>query len=72
MREALAEAGCVFCGVSVFRRAFGVLLTVVGMAFWMDVVLGVDAEPKTIAMFGFFHLVYGVVLGGFVGAGFLS
>jgi hypothetical protein len=43
--------------------AFAILLTVVGMAFWMNVVLGMDAEPKTMAMFGFFHLVYGVVLG---------
>lgn len=51
---------------------FAVVLTVVGMAFWMNVVLGMDAGPKTMAMFGVFHLVYGVFLGGFVGAGVLA
>lgn len=52
--------------------AFALVLTVVGMGFWMKLVLGLDAEPRTMAMFGLFHLVYGVVLGGFVGTGLLG
>ncbi|WP_254841346.1 hypothetical protein [Natronomonas marina] len=51
---------------------FALVLTVVGMVFWMNVVLAMDAAPKTMAMFGVFHLVYGVVLGGVVGAGVLG
>jgi len=51
---------------------YGIVLTIIGMAFWMNVVLGMDAEPKEMAMFAVFHLVYGVVLGGFVGAGLLA
>lgn len=51
---------------------FALVLTVVGMVFWMKIVLSMDAEPKTMTMFGVFHLVYGVVLGGFVGAGILG
>lgn len=37
-------------------------LTVVGAAFWMNVVLARDPEPNQAAAFGVFHLVYGVVL----------
>jgi hypothetical protein len=37
--------------------------------FWMNVVLGLDPEPKAVGMFLFFHLVYGLVLGGTLGAG---
>jgi hypothetical protein len=51
---------------------FAVALTVVGMGFWMNVVIGGDAEPQEMAMFGVFHLIYGVVLGGVVGAGLLG
>jgi hypothetical protein len=51
---------------------YAILLTVVGMAFWMKIVLSMDAEPKEMGMFAGFHLVYGVVLGGFVGAGLLA
>jgi hypothetical protein len=51
---------------------FAVVLTIIGMAFWMNAVLGMDAEPKTMAMFGVFHLVYGVVLGWFVSTGFFA
>jgi hypothetical protein len=51
---------------------YGLALALVGMVFWMKIVIGLDADAKTAGMFGFFHLVYGVVLGGFVGAGFLA
>lgn len=51
---------------------FALVLTVVGMVFWMKIVIAKDAEPRTMAMFGVFHLVYGVVLGGVVGAGLLG
>lgn len=51
---------------------YAIVLTVIGMVFWMKVVLGLDAEPKEMGMFVVFHLVYGVVLGAFVGAGVLA
>lgn len=51
---------------------YAVLLTVVGLVFWMKVVIGIDGDPKTMGMFTVFHLVYGVVLGAFVGAGVLG
>jgi NAD(P)H-hydrate epimerase len=38
MREALAEAGCVLCGVSVSRRVFGVPRTPAGRTGRLDVV----------------------------------
>ena len=42
---------------------YAVVLTVVGMVFWMKIVLAMNPEPKPVAMFGVFHLVYGLVLG---------
>lgn len=51
---------------------YAIVLTIVGMVFWMKIVLAMDAEPKEMAMFGVFHIVYGLVLGGFVGAGILA
>jgi len=42
---------------------YGVVLTVVGAVVWMNGVLGMDPEPKTIGLFLLFHLVYGGVLG---------
>lgn len=53
-----ALVGSVLWGV-----AFGLVLMVGGMAFWMRIVLAMEPEPKTMATFGFFHVVYGVVLG---------
>ncbi|WP_256296737.1 hypothetical protein [Haloarchaeobius salinus] len=49
--------------------AYAVVLTVVGAMVWMKGVLGMDPDRATAMQFGFFHLVYGLVLGGFVGAG---
>lgn len=49
--------------------AYAAVLTVVGAVVWMKGVLGMDPGRATAMQFGFFHLVYGLVLGGFVGAG---
>lgn len=51
---------------------YAILLTVVGMVFWMKIVIGMDADPKEMGLFVVFHLVYGVVLGAVVGAGVLA
>jgi hypothetical protein len=48
---------------------YAIVLTLFAMVSWMNIVLAMDAEPEEMALFVFFHLVYGVVLGGFVGAG---
>jgi len=50
---------------------YGILLFVVAAAFWMNVVLALDPEPKAVGTFLFFHLVYGAVLGAWLGAGVL-
>lgn len=51
---------------------YGVVLFVVAAAFWMNVVLAMDAEPKEVGAFLFFHLVYGGVLGAWLGSGVLA
>lgn len=51
--------------------AYGLALTVVGAVLWMCIVLGMEPEPPQVAMFTFFHLAYGVVLGAWVGVGVL-
>lgn len=50
-------------GSALWGLAFGLVLMVGGMAFWMRVVLAMEPDPKTTGAFGFFHVVYGVVLG---------
>mgnify|MGYP006926884705 FL=1 len=50
-------------GALLWGVAYAVVLTLVGMVFWMKVVLAMDPEPGTAALFAVFHLVYGVVLG---------
>lgn len=45
---------------------WGIVLFVVSAVFWMNVVLGMDPEPKQAAKFLLFHVVYGVVLGAWV------
>jgi len=49
--------------------AYGVVMFVFAAVFWMKIVLAMDPELPQVAQFLFFHLVYGVVLGGVVGAG---
>ena len=50
-------------GALLWGVGYAVVLTLVGMVFWMKLVLAMDPKPKAVAQFGFFHLVYGVVLG---------
>lgn len=42
---------------------YGLVLMVFGAAFWMNIVLAMDADRQTMMLFGVFHLVYGLVLG---------
>ena len=50
---------------------YGVVLTVVGAVFWMNVVLDMDPDPAMVGTFALFHLVYGAVLGGWISQGLL-
>lgn len=50
---------------------YGIALTVVGAMFSMNVVLGMDADPAVVGTFAFFHLVYGGILGAWLGLGVL-
>jgi hypothetical protein len=50
---------------------YGFVLFVVAAVLWMNVILDLDAEPKMVGMFLFFHLVYGGVFGVVLGAGVL-
>ncbi|MEZ3117143.1 hypothetical protein RYH80_14605 [Halobaculum sp. MBLA0147] len=51
---------------------YGLVLMIVGMGFWMRVVLGMEPDKDMMMMFGTVHAVYGVVLGGFLGTGVLA
>lgn len=53
----------------VYGLAWGVILFVFGAIFWINIVLAMDAERKQVGYFLLFHLIYGVVLGAFVGWG---
>ena len=60
-------------GTAVFwGLAYGVVLFAGAAAFWMKLVLGMEPEPKMVGMFLYFHLVYGAVLGGWLGIGVLG
>jgi len=48
---------------------WGILLFVVGAMFWMNIVLGLDADRSMMVQFGMLHVVYGIVLGVWVGLG---
>jgi len=50
---------------------YGIALTVVGAMLWMNLVLGMDADPTMIGTFALFHLVYGGVLGAWLWVGIL-
>lgn len=47
--------------------AYGILLFVGAAVIWMNIVLDLDADMKMVGTFLFFHLVYGAVLGGWIG-----
>jgi len=51
---------------------YGVVLMIGGMVFWMRLIIGMDPDRDMMMMFGTVHVVYGVVLGGFLGAGILA
>jgi hypothetical protein len=51
---------------------YGIILMIGGMAFWMRTVIGMDPDRDMMMMFAVVHVVYGIVLGAFLGAGVLS
>lgn len=51
---------------------YGIVLMIGGMAFWMRTVIGMKPDKGTMVTFGAVHVVYGVVLGGVLGAGILG
>lgn len=51
---------------------YGIVLFVGAAVFWMNIVLGMEPEMKMVGMFLFFHLVYGAVLGAWLGLGILG
>lgn len=53
-------------GALLWGLVYGIVLFVVAAVFWMKIVLAMDATPAMAAMFLLFHLVYGVVLGGWL------
>jgi len=51
---------------------YGIVLMIGGMVFWMRLIIGMEPDRDMMTMFGTVHVVYGVVLGGFLGAGILA
>ena len=51
---------------------YGIVLMIGGMLFWMRVVIGMEPDKGMMMMFGTVHVIYGVVLGAFLGAGILG
>ncbi|SHH01805.1 hypothetical protein [Halobaculum gomorrense] len=52
--------------------AYGIVLMIGGMLFWMRTVIGMEPDKGMMMMFGTVHVVYGVVLGAFLGAGIIA
>lgn len=50
---------------------YGLALMVVGMVFWMRLLIGIEPDPGTMKQFGVAHAVYGLTLGAFLRTGFL-
>jgi hypothetical protein len=50
--------------------AYGVIL-MIGGVFWMRLVIGMEPDRDMMVMFGTVHIIYGAVLGAFLGAGIL-
>jgi hypothetical protein len=48
---------------------YGLVLMIGGMLFWMRTVIGMEPDRSTMLTFGTVHVIYGLVLGGFLGAG---
>jgi len=51
---------------------WGIVLLIIGMVFWMKAVIGADADREMMMRFVVLHLLYGVVLGAFLGTGLLA
>jgi hypothetical protein len=51
---------------------YGSILMIGGMVFWMRMVIGMEPDRDTMVRFGTVHVVYGIVLGAFLGAGILA
>jgi len=51
---------------------YGIILMIGGMMFWMRMVIGMEPDRDMMMMFGTVHVIYGVVLGAFLGAGILA
>lgn len=51
---------------------YGIVLMIGGMMFWMRLVIGIEPDRDTMVAFGTAHVVYGVVLGAFLGAGIIA
>jgi hypothetical protein len=55
-----------------FSLVYGIVLMIGGMLFWMRMIIGMEPDRDMIMMFGTVHVIYGVVLGAFLGAGILA
>ncbi|MFB6205375.1 MAG: hypothetical protein ABEJ05_02450 [Haloglomus sp.] len=51
---------------------YGLVLMLGGMVFWMRMVIGMEPDGDMVKLFGTVHVVYGVVLGAFIGTGILA
>ena len=51
---------------------YGIVLMIGGMTFWMRMIIGMEPDRSMMMMFGTVHVIYGVVLGAFLGAGILA
>jgi len=51
---------------------YGIILMIGGMMFWMRMIIGMEPDKGMMMMFGTVHVIYGVVLGAFLGAGILA
>lgn len=51
---------------------YGLVLMLSGMVFWLRLVIGLEPDMDMMKVFLLVHLVYGVVLGAFVGTGLFA
>lgn len=65
------ELGSIIVGAGL-GLVYGILLMIIGMVVWMRMVIGMDPDRDMMMMFGTAHVVYGVILGAFLGAGILT
>ena len=57
---------------TVLGLVYGIVLMIGGMVFWMRTILGMEPDRSTMTTFGTVHVIYGVVLGAFLGAGIIA